>query len=227
MNFKSKVISNELIADSIKLMKLTAPADLTFKPGQFISIVIEENGKTKLRPYSLFNPPSQKDSIDFLYKLIPEGLSTPIMWKSKPGDEFELKGPFGRFLFDEKTENKEHWFIANGTGVAPFHSMLLEFLPKSPEKNFHLIFGVRSKEHLCMHDDLCALIDKYPNFTYTPTLSRENWEGSMGRVQAHLPEDLSNKTFYICGLKEMVNDTKALLESKGVDKKDIHLERYS
>ena len=49
----------------------------------------------------------------------------------------------------------------------------------------------------------------------------------MGRVQLHLPSDLQHKTFYICGLKEMVLETRELLLSKGVSPDKIKVERYT
>jgi len=36
-----------------------------------------------------------------------------------------------------------------------------------------------------------------------------------------------NKTFYICGLKEMVLETQELLRNKGVSKERIRVERYT
>ena len=105
--------------------------------------------------------------------------------------------------------------------------MLMEYVPKHPQKRCTLIFGVRSKEDLFLHQELQELAEKHLHFRYIPTLSRDAWEGSMGRVQAHLPENMQEKTFYICGLKEMVLETQALLISKGVAKEKIRVERYT
>ena len=49
----------------------------------------------------------------------------------------------------------------------------------------------------------------------------------MGHAQDHLGKDLQNKTFYICGLKDLVLETKELLLNKGVDSKNIKFERYN
>ena len=67
----------------------------------------------------------------------------------------------------------------------------------------------------------------YPHFVYFPTLSQEDWEGYSGRVQKHLGEDLHNKDFYICGLKDMVLETQQYLLERGVPASCIHFERYS
>jgi NAD(P)H-flavin reductase len=55
------------------------------------------------------------------------------------------------------------------------------------------------------------------------------WTGATGRVQRHVMEVLGDRRdmdIYICGLKEMVNDVRALLKEKGVDRKRIIYERY-
>ncbi|PIN73494.1 hypothetical protein COV20_04700 [Candidatus Woesearchaeota archaeon CG10_big_fil_rev_8_21_14_0_10_45_16] len=221
-SFDAKVVEKrKLIADVI-ILSLSAPDDFVFKAGQFITLFIEKDGEKKPRSYSILNPPSQKGKIDLCIKLVEDGFASDIFRKAKKGDTFLVKGPLGHFVFEE-TE-KEVWFIAGGTGVAPFYSMLKEYLSMG---KFTLIFGVKSKKDLFLHDEFVSLEKKDKNFTYIPTLSREEWEGLSGRVQKHLPEDLTGKVFYICGLKELVLETKELLLEKGVDRSDIKVERYS
>jgi CDP-4-dehydro-6-deoxyglucose reductase len=51
----------------------------------------------------------------------------------------------------------------------------------------------------------------------------------VGRVQRHLDEVLAQHEtpdVYICGLKEMVDDVRALLKKKGFDRKRIIYEKY-
>jgi CDP-4-dehydro-6-deoxyglucose reductase len=49
-------------------------------------------------------------------------------------------------------------------------------------------------------------------------------------VQAHVDEALAHHAavpdVYICGLKEMVDDVRALLKQKGFDRKQIIYEKY-
>ncbi|HIG93126.1 TPA: hypothetical protein HA234_02925 [Candidatus Woesearchaeota archaeon] len=86
---------------------------------------------------------------------------------------------------------------------------------------------MRSKKDLFFYDEFRQLQQKYPQLVYLPTLSREQWEGKSGRVQTHLPTDLTGKTFYICGIKEVVLETKEYLLSRGVAPENIKGERYN
>ena len=70
------------------------------------------------------------------------------------------------------------------------------------------------------------LAKKNKNFEYLPTITREAWEGKTGRVHTHLNNNLQNKTFYICGLKQLIESTKEVLLEKGVKSEDIRFEAY-
>ena len=64
-----------------------------------------------------------------------------------------------------------------------------------------------------------------------PTLSRPDatWSGRQGHVQAHLAEAIEDRRdldFYLCGLKEMVDDVRAVLKGLGFDRKQIFYEKY-
>ena len=126
-------------------------------------------------------------------------------------------------------------FIATGTGIAPFRSMLLEHLPKT-QPRITLLFGVRHEEGLLYRDELEQLAARYASFRFLPTITRptQTWPGRTGRVQAHLNEALALPSYedqttldvYICGLKEMVDDVRAELKRRGFDRKQIIYEKY-
>ncbi len=226
----------KMLTADVMLLSFGVFSSFPFQAGQYVMVKVTSGSAFRLKPYSILSPPSEKGKIDLCAKLIPGGFASEAFRELSPGRELEFRGPLGHFTFEAPPEDasakgnpsaNDNWFICNGTGVTPFYSMLQEHVPQFPEKKFTLIFGVRSQSDLFLHEELKALQDKHSNFTFIPTLSRENWEGSMGRVQQHLPGDLQNKTFYICGLKEMVLETQELLEKKGVPKERIKVERYT
>lgn len=213
-----------LTKDTLEL-KFSIPEEITFQAGQFVSFAFESEGKKQLRSYSILNPPSEKGTLALCLRVLPDGLASGEFGNANPGAQFECKGPFGHFVFTDNAP--EHWFVGVGTGIAPLYSMIKEHLPHT-KKPFVLLLGVRFEEDLLFHDELLGLEKKYPHFSYRPTLSRGVWHGRMGRVQGHLREkDLTGKTFYICGTKDMVLETKELLLAQGVAKEHIKFERYT
>ncbi len=219
------VCEKRYLTDDVLFFSLSVPWEFTFKAGQFVSIKVVRGGEWKLKSYSIFSPPSLRGQLDFCAKIIPNGFASEVFKIMKKGDSFTLKGPLGHFGFDEVTD--EHWFIGTGTGIAPLYSIIQEYARKYPDKKFRLIHGVRKRANLIYFEELMQLQREIPNFTFIPTLSQEEWSGHTGRVQTCLEhEDLSNKTFYVCGLAEMVLEVKELLLSKSVAPERMKVERF-
>ncbi|OGY44017.1 MAG: hypothetical protein A2729_03690 [Candidatus Buchananbacteria bacterium RIFCSPHIGHO2_01_FULL_39_14] len=225
--FKGIVQEVKYLTSSVMFFSLTIPHSFTFTAGQFVTIKMTNNGQTKMKSYSILNPPSKRGALDICAKLIPGGFASEIFIKTKVNDTFELKGPFGHFILDESSLETEQWFICAGTGVVPFYSMLAQNLPLNQNTKFILLFSVRTQQDLFFHQEFLTLEKGHPNFIYMPTLTREDWPGLKGRVQTHLGTELNNKSFYICGLNELVLDTKKYLIEHNVDQKHIHIERYN
>jgi ferredoxin-NADP reductase len=164
---------------------------------------------------------------------VEDGAGSPFLFQLKPGDEVEMEEPLGYFTL--RHPGHRSVFIATGTGIAPFRSMLLEHLPKT-QPRITLLFGARNEEDLLYRDELEHLAAQYESFLFIPTITRptESWTGRAGRVQEHLDEalaipsyeDPSTLDIYICGLKEMVDDVRAELEKRGFDHKQIIYEKY-
>ncbi|HLD40502.1 MAG TPA: FAD-binding oxidoreductase [Candidatus Nanoarchaeia archaeon] len=225
--FQATVLENKKLTDDVIFLSLSAPTEFSFRAGQFITLRLENGSEFRLKSYSVLNPPSEKGKVDLCIKLIAGGFASEILRKAKKGDSFQVKGPLGHFAFEEDDLNQEIWMIGGGTGVAPLYSMLKEHLAGYKNTKFVLVFGVKEKKDLFFDTEFQQLARKYANFTYIPTLTREEWKGAKGRVQAHLPANVENKTFYICGLKELVLETKEILVKKGVALKNVKSERYS
>ena len=226
-SFTTTVLGNTKLTNDIILLSLSTPKDFSYQAGQFITLRIEKGEEFRLKSYSILSPSPEKGKVDLCIKIIEGGFASEVFKKVKKGDTFQVKGPFGHFVFEEGDKNKEIWLIGGGTGVAPLYSMLKKHLATQKSKKFVLIFSVKEKKDLFLHEEFEQLAKKHLNFTYVPTLTREKWRGATGRVQLHLPADGENKTFYICGLKELVLETKEVLLKKGVTQKNVKFERFS
>jgi ferredoxin-NADP reductase len=225
--FQGTVTEKQHLTPSVILLSLKIPNSFTFTAGQFVTLKMTNNGQTKMKSYSILNPPTQHGILNLCVKLIEGGFASEIFAKTNANDTFEIKGPFGHFTLDESSLQNEQWFIGSGTGVVPLYCMLAQHLSNHTDTKFILLFSVRTQQDLIFHQEFLTLKKKYSHFTYMPTLTREEWPGLKGQVQTHLGNELNNKSFYICGLNELVADTKAYLLQHGVDPKQIHFERYN
>ena len=105
-------------------------------------------------------------------------------------------------------------------------SMIKEFVAKYHQKKFRVFWGLRHSKDIFFKQELDQLKKKNTNFDYIISLSQDEYLHT-GRIQKHLGNNFKDKTFYICGLKEVVLETKELLEKSGVPKEKVHFERYS
>ncbi len=204
----------------------------SFTPGQFVSVIDREDGKEITRAYSIASPRAG-NRFALCLNRVEDGIVSPWLFGLKPGDEVEVHEPLGYFTL--RHPGHRAVFIATGTGIAPFRSMLLDHLPRT-QPDITLLFGVRYEKGLLYRQELETLAEEYSSFRFIPTITRpgESWKGRTGRVQQHLDEALGIRTpdevatldVYICGLKEMVDDVRKELKRRGFDRKQIIYEKY-
>ena len=206
--------------------------DFSFTPGQFISVLDREHGKEVTRAYSIASPRGG-NRFELCLNRVVDGIVSPWLFDLKPGAEVEMHEPLGYFTL--RHPGHRAVFVATGTGVAPFRSMLLDYLPHT-HLDVTLLFGVRYEQGLLYQEEFERLANEYQRFRFLPTVTRPmaGWHGRTGRVQQHLdealalrmPDDLLTTDVYICGLKEMVDDVRRELKQRGFDRKQIIYEKY-
>ncbi|MEA3460296.1 MAG: FAD-binding oxidoreductase [Bacteroidota bacterium] len=176
-----------------------------FIAGQVIGIAIRENDARRL--YSICSG-EQEDEIKILYKVIEEGYLTPQLSDLEHGDTIWITPAGGVFTADSEPAV----WIASGTGLAPFYSMLRSGLGE----NKTLLHGNRYLEQFHFFDEFQEVLGQ----NYIRCCSAENGEGVyQGRVTEYLEEqDELNPAlkYYLCGSADMVVETRDILISKGV-----------
>jgi ferredoxin-NADP reductase len=206
--------------------------EVAFTPGQFVSVLEKANGKEITRAYSIASPRGGNQFALCLNR-VPDGLLSSYLFTLHPGEEVEIHEPLGYFTL--RHPERHALFVATGTGIAPFRSMLLDHLPRTQPK-ITLLFGTRYEHSLLYREDMERLEKEFPSFRFLPTLTcpGESWKGRTGRVQQHLdealalrsPEDKGDLDVYVCGLKEMVDDVRQELKQRGFDRQQIIFEKY-
>jgi CDP-4-dehydro-6-deoxyglucose reductase len=226
---KARLVESREIAPNTRHFEFETPDwNAAFVPGQFLSVTASISEDEITRAYSIVSPPDG-NRFALCANLVQDGYLSPFLFALSPGDEIDFKGPYGAFIL--RRPASDSIFVATGTGIAPFRSMLLSHLSAHPDRRFTLIFGVRHEGGLLYHGELSALAETYPNFRYQPTLTRppDSWMGRTGRVQPHTIETLGDRRdidVYICGLREMVDDMRLRLKEIGLDRKRIIYEKY-
>jgi len=196
---------------SIKLPK----ARFTFKAGQHISVGIQ--GKHQSREYSIYSG-ANDEHLEILVKEVENGHFTPRLRKLKIGQLLEVHGPFGRFgLEPRRAAHEKFVFIASGTGIAPFRSMIRTF----PEMDYTLIHGVR-------HSTEAYQREEYDPARYVLCTSQDPKGDYHGRLTGYLQQCTfaAETRFYLCGNSNMIFDAVEILQKKGFQRNQIHCEVY-
>ena len=222
------VIAREIAPNTRHFEFEVEDGEARFVPGQFYSVTVRSGEDEVTRAYSIASPPGG-DRFSFCANLVPDGRLSPHLFAMNEGDAMEYKGPYGAFIL--RPDPAPTIFVATGTGIAPFRSMLLAQLESRPAQQFTLVFGVRHEEGILYHDEFLELARTYTNLHYMPTLTRPQitWKGLVGRVQPHVlrvADGRPDVDVYICGLREMVDDMRAQLKALGLDRKRIIYEKY-
>lgn len=227
---QAKLIESSEIAPEVRHFVFEVPEveKFTFVPGQFVSMNQIINEKKITRPYSLASAPNETNRFELCLNLVHEGLLSPRLFAMQPGDTIEIRPPLGMFVL--RNPPREAVFIATGTGIAPFRSILKGHLDETSQA-FTLVFGVRHESHLMYRAEFEEMARMHPHFRFLPTLSRptESWSGRSGHVQAHLQEAIGERRdidVFLCGLKLMVDDVRNILKEMGFDRKQILFEKY-
>jgi len=227
---KARLLESHEIAPEVRHFVFEVPEiqQLHFKPGQFVSLSEALGGKKITRAYSIVSMPNG-NRFELCLNLVHEGAFSPHLFAMHPGDTVEMAQPLG--FFNVRNPARDAVFVATGTGIAPFRPMVRDYLTHPEAKQLTLLFGVRYESSVYYAADFDALAREYPNFHFWPTLSRpgESWPGRTGHVQTHLAEVLGDRRdldVYICGLKAMVDDVRAILKGLGFDRKQIIFEKY-
>ncbi len=190
--------------------------DMKFEPGQHI--LLGRAGDIHHREYSIYSGVEDK-ALEVLVKEVEDGEVSKTLKHLKPGDEVEVQGPLGFFTLEDEflqTGNR-FLFIASGTGISPFHSMVRSF----PNLNYKVVHGIRHASDAYEKSD-------YASIRYVACTSRDDQGDFNGRLTSFLQQnEVEPDTHcFLCGNFEMIRDAMNVLEEKGIPQDHLHAEVY-
>lgn len=189
--------------------------DIQFIAGQHV--IVGTKGSLNQREYSIYSG-EKHDYLEILVKEVIDGNVSLQLKHCNPGDLVEVNGPFGSFKLETKDMySRKHMFIATGTGISPFHSMVTSY----PGIDYTILHGISYLNEAYEKSD-------FDHKRYIPCTSKEKNSKYSGRVTDFLPDypDEQDTVYYICGNSNMIYDASKLLRNKGVSEDRIFTEVY-
>ncbi len=228
--------------DQLFSFRVTRPASLRFRSGEFVMIGLPgdpdpKTGRAKplLRAYSIASP-SWDDELEFYSIKVPDGPLTSRLQNIEVGDQIILRPkPVGTLVHDALLPGKRLWFFATGTGIAPFASLIREPQTYEDYDQVILTHTCRDVADLAYGRELVEALEDDPligelvddKLLYYPTTTRET-SARMGRVTDRLrsgeiftdlgimPISPQTDRAMVCGSMGLNTDLKAILEGFGL-----------
>ena len=222
--------------DRLFSFRVTRPRSLRFRSGEFVMIgLLDDRGKPLLRAYSIASP-AWDEELEFYSIKVPDGPLTSRLQHIQVGDQIILRPkPVGTLVLDALLPGHRLWFLATGTGIAPFASLMRD--PDTYERYDEVVMmhTCRTIEELEYGRQLVAALKDDPligemaseKLRYYPTTTREE-SPLMGRITDNLTSgkvfadlgipsmDAGHDRAMVCGSLAFNVDVKAVLEGFGL-----------
>lgn len=225
--FAATVTKVEQHHDAAVVLELdVVAASPVFLAGQYVNIDVPGSGQH--RSYSFSSAPGES-KISFLIKKIPGGVMSTWLESAQLGNRVELTGPLGSFYL--RAVERPLLFLAGGTGLAPFLSMLEVLVRANSQQKVHLIYGVTRDLDLVQVEEIEVYKEKLPNFTYSTVVAgADSNHPRKGWVTQHMPAEALNDgdvDVYLCGPPPMVDAVRKHFDDNGVKPNSFHYEKFT
>ncbi len=99
-HYRARITKRADFSPDLWMIRIDPGAEFSFAPGQYATLGIERDARRLERPYSIVSSPYEKE-LEFFFELVPEGATTPPLYKFQRGDEVLVrKVAKGRFTLD-------------------------------------------------------------------------------------------------------------------------------
>lgn len=215
------------LSPSTLAFELEGGGPFGFLPGQYVNVTVP--GTRETRSYSFASAPGA-ERLAFLIRDIPGGLMSSALRAAQPGTALTFTGPSGSFYLRDVA--RPLLFLAGGTGLAPFLSMLRHLEARGTNgQPIHLVYGVTRDADLVELDTLEELARTIPGFTFASVVAdAESVHPRTGYVTDHLDPAVlkgGDVDLYLCGPPPMVDAVRGWLQALGITPASFHTEKFA
>ncbi|WP_017221534.1 hybrid-cluster NAD(P)-dependent oxidoreductase [Moritella dasanensis] len=224
-----------------------AAADQTlfdFKPGQFVTLTVEIDGKTHYRAYSISSVPQQKQ-LRLTIKRVPDGLvSNWLADNLAIGDNLSALNIAGQFNSSDCQHKAKLLLVSAGCGITPVMSIAKTLLAQDSDADIEFLHCARDKDNVIFHAEMQTLIAQHRNFKVQlllensdgfATFSRENNSNALAHqtgmvskdVIQQLYPDLQDRTIFLCGPVGFMKAVENIAQESDFDMANFFQESFT
>ncbi|NYI42957.1 ferredoxin-NADP reductase [Nocardioides aromaticivorans] len=196
------------------------------RPGQFVGIGVQVQGKYHWRSYSVSSPPVRAGrTLAITVRAMPEGfLSDHLVNGLEPGTIVRLATPSGDFVLPDPPPARS-LFLVGGSGITPVMSMLRTLDRRGTMSDVVLHYSSTTPERMIFRDELLALHDKHPSFVLHERHTDAEGVLELASLDDVVP-DWRDRETWACGPAPMLDAIEEHWERAGLTDR-LHLERFS
>lgn len=219
----------KILSPDTRLFIFQPKQDIAFQPGQFVMINPSPDDTTCKRAFSVASAPKKNHTLELCIRIVPDGRVSPMLDRLQQGSEIWMKGPYG--VFTLRSSERDFIFIAGGTGIAPFRSMIHQLITNQTTKRCWLFYRFKNPEDFLFAEEFRQLATTHSWFTFVPSLSNHTptWQHEKKRIHdviCNYIAEPKNYDVYVCGPPLMVKETIASLIEQGFDAEHIYKEAW-
>ncbi|MEW6470781.1 MAG: 2Fe-2S iron-sulfur cluster-binding protein [Actinomycetota bacterium] len=231
-DFLAEVLGVRQLTRDIRGLELALDGELEFRSGMFAQVNAPDTDIW--RSYSMANPASRRDRLEFMIKLVPGGLFSARLEAMEPGDKLRVNAPHGTFWIRDR--DRPLLMIGGGAGMAPLWGMLQDLAERGDPRPVRFFYGARTPDDLFNVDEIAALGERLPDFEFVPALSHVGPEDANGHecglitdiVERRIGSDIGDHDAYLCGPPPMIDAALRVLEAHGLEeRKSIHYDKFT
>lgn len=232
------VVSCEQATKSTLLLTLRKDPDdnrpLSFHSGQYAAINTRHGRPGVARCFSIVSSPTEEDMLQFSMRIA--GRFTRKLTQLQPGDEIDVRGPFGGFVLDP-ARDQHAVLLAGGIGITPFISMLRYAGAVKLPTRLSLFYGVANQDDVPFLDEIKHLAQSNPRLDVTIVVGKgeTNLLAPLHTATGFVTTDLVSQridadeqpTYFLCGSPPFMNSLLGSLKKQGVPQARLVTEAFS
>src|SRR4030081_1536261 len=212
------------------------PLLFSYRPGQFVTLLLTIDGQYIERSYSISSSPSRPHVLELTVKRVPGGrVSNWLCDHVMLGERLTIKGPAGKFsCFD--CPGSKMLFIGAGSGITPVMSMSRWIVDTTTDVDVKFLVSFKSPADIIFRKELELISARHACFRVAVTLTSawpgrsESWTGLTGRfdksmIHALVP-DLDQRHVFLCGPGPFAAEVRRILQELGFDQAKLHGESF-
>ena len=222
------ITSLNLLSRDVLQVRLRCDAAISFRAGQYVSVV-RESGLA--RSYSVASLPEEGELELHVRRIAGGKMSGWLHNGARVGERVTILGPSGECFYVPGKEEQPMLLIGTGTGLAPLYGIVRDALRHQHRGPIHLFHGALHSGGLYLVDELRRLAKRHSQVEYTPSVLNGSESeglaiGSIDQVVLKRFPKLNGWRGYVCGDPDLVKSLKKKLFLSGMASRDIYSDAF-